>query len=69
MMLKSLLPKEVKVNNTIDDIGKKSNLNTNQTSVFIIKSFLLIFLGSTEPHSGPLGDIDGFVQLIPGKKR
>ena len=23
-------------------------------------------MGFTESHSGPLGDIDGFIQLIPG---
>ena len=30
-MLKSLLPKEVKVNNAIDDIRLKSNVTTNKT--------------------------------------
>ena len=31
MMLKSLLPREVKVNFTIDDIRLRSNLTTNKT--------------------------------------
>ena len=34
MMLKSLLPIEVKVNITIDDIRLKSNLTTNKTIRF-----------------------------------
>ena len=40
-MLKSLLPKEVKVNITIDDIRLKSNLTTNKTIKFTKKSFFI----------------------------
>ena len=38
-MLKSLLPKEVKVNFTIDDIRLESNLTTNKTIKFTKRSF------------------------------
>ena len=39
LMVKSLFPDEVKVNFTIDDIRLKSNLRTNKTLRFTIKSF------------------------------
>ena len=41
MMLKSLLPNEVKVNITIDDFRLKSNLTTNKTIRFTKKFFFL----------------------------
>ena len=41
LMLKSLLPGKVKVNNTIDDIRLKSNLATNKTIKFTEKLFFL----------------------------
>ena len=67
LMLKSLLPKEVKVNITIDDIRLKSNSTTNETIKFTKKIFFFyIILGFTQSHSGVLGDIEGFIQLIPG---
>ena len=66
MMLKSLLPKEVKVNITIDDIRLKSNLTRNKTSRFTKKSFFYVILGFTQSHLGELGDFEGFFQLIPG---
>ena len=65
-MLKSLLPKEVKVNITIDDVRLKLNLTTNKTIRFTKKSFFYGILGFTQSHSGELGDIEGFMQLIPG---
>ena len=65
-MLKSLLPKEVQVNITIDDVRLKSNLSTNKTIRFTKKSFFYVILGSTQSNSGELGDIPGFTQLIPG---
>ena len=37
-MLKHLLPKEVKVDITIDDVRVKSNLKINQTLIFTKKS-------------------------------
>ena len=65
-IVKSLLPDEVKVNITIDDTRLKSNLTTNKTIRFTKKSFFFTILGFIQSHSGPLCDIDGFVQLIPG---
>ena len=64
--LKYILPNNVKVNNTIDDIGIKSNLKTNQTLIFTEKSFFYTILGFTRSRSHPLDDIEGFYQLIAG---
>ena len=66
LRLKSLLPNEVKVEITINDIRLKSNITTNKTIKFTKISFNYIILGCTQSHSGELGDIDGFVQLFPG---
>ena len=65
-ILKSFLPKEVKVNITIDDVRLKTNLSTNKTIRFTKKSFFYVILGFTHSHSGELGDILDFIQLIPG---
>ena len=43
LMLKSLLPGEVKVNITVDDIRLKTKLNNNKTIRFTKKSFLYYF--------------------------
>ena len=64
--LKYILPDNVEVSVTIDDIRLKSNLKTNQTLIFIEKSFFYTFLGFTRSQSYPLDDIDGFYQLIAG---
>ena len=64
--LKHVLPDNVKVNITIDDIKLKSNLNTNQTLLFTKKSFFYTILGFTQSRSYPLDDIDAFYQLIAG---
>ena len=64
--LKYILPDNVKVNITIDDIRLKSNLKTNQTLVFTVKSFFYTMLGFTQSHQGPLNDIEGFYQILPG---
>ena len=61
-MLKSLLPKKVKVNFTIDDIRLRSNLTTNKTIMFIENSFFYTILGFNQSYSGTLGDSEGFVQ-------
>ena len=45
MMLKSSIPKDVKVNIKIDDIGLKSNLTTNKTIRFTKKMFILPNIG------------------------
>ena len=65
-MLKSLLPNEVKVNITVDDVRLKSNLTTIKTIRFAKKSSFYIILGFTPSHLGELGDIPGFFHLIPG---
>ena len=39
LIIKILLPNEVKVNNTIDDFRLKSNLTTNETIRFTKRSF------------------------------
>ena len=62
--LKHILPDNVKVNITIDDIRLKSNLKINQTLIFTEKSFFYTILGFTQSRSYPLDDIDGFYQLI-----
>ena len=64
--LKHILPDNVKVNITIDDIRLKSNLKNNQTLIFTEKSFFYTILGFTQSRSYPLDDIDGFYQIIAG---
>ena len=64
--LKYILPDNVKINITIDDIRLKSNLKINQTLIITEKSFFYTFLGFTQSRSYPLDDIDGFYQLIAG---
>ena len=64
--LKYILPDNVKVNITIDDIRLKSNLKINQTLIFTEKSFFYTILGFNESRSYPLDDIDGFYQIIAG---
>ena len=65
-MLKSLLPKEVKVNITIDDVRLKSNSTTKKTIRFTKKSFFYVILGFTRYHSGELGDNSGFIEILSG---
>ena len=65
LLLKSLLPKEVKVIITIDDIRLKSNLSTNKRKMYTKKSFFYTILGFTQSYSSLSGDFEGFVQLIP----
>ena len=64
--LKHILPNNVKVNITIDDIRLKSNLKINQTLIFTEKSFFYTILGFTQSRSYPLNDIDSHYQLIAG---
>ena len=64
--LKFILPDNVEVSITIDDVRLKSNSKTNQTLIFTEKSFFYTILGFTQSHSYPLDDIDGFYQLIAG---
>ena len=65
-ILKHILPNNVKVTITIDDIRLKSNLKTNQTLIFTERSFFYTILGFTQSRSYALDDIDGFYQLIAG---
>ena len=55
--LKYILPDNVKVTITIDDIKLKSNLKINQILIFTNKSFFYTILGFTQSHQGPLNDI------------
>ena len=64
--IKYILPDNVKVSITTDDIRLKSNLKINQTFIFTEKSFFYTILGFTQSRSYPLNDIDGFHQLIAG---
>ena len=64
--LKHILPDNVKISVTIDDIRLKSNLKISQILIFTEKSFLYTILGFTQSQSYPLDDIDGFYQLIAG---
>ena len=64
--LKYVLPDNVRVSVTIDDVRIKSNLKINQTLIFTKKSFFYSILGYTQSHQGPLNDIEGFYQILPG---
>ena len=59
LMLKSLLPDEVKVKITIDDIRLRSNLTTKKLIRFTKYRFFVI-LSFVKSHSGPLSYIPGF---------
>ena len=48
--LKYILPDNVKVSITIDDIRLKSNIKINQTLIFTNKSFFYTILGFTQSH-------------------
>ena len=65
MVLKSLLPKEMKVKITIVDFSVKSNLSTKKTIRITKRALFYTVLGLMDSHSGALGDFPGFVQLIP----
>ena len=64
--LKYILPDNVKVSITIDDVRLKCNLKNNQTLVFNDKSFFHTTLGFTQSHQGPLNDIEGYYQILLG---
>ena len=64
--LKHILPDNVKVNITKDDVRLKCNLKTYQTLIFTEKSFFHTILSFTRSRSYRLVDIDGFYQLIAG---
>ena len=64
--LRYILPDNVKVNVTIDDIRLKSNKRINQTLIFTEKSFFYTISGFTQSRSYAIDDIEGFYQLITG---
>ena len=64
--LKNILPDNVKINITIDERRYKTDLKINQTLIFTNKSFFYTILGFTQSRQGPLNDIDGFYQILPG---
>ena len=64
--LKNILPNNIKINVSIDEIKYKTDLKINQTLIFTNKSFFYTILGFTQSHFYPLDDIDGFYQLIAG---
>ena len=64
--LNHILPNNVNVNITIDDIRLKSNLEINQTLIFTERSFFYTILGFTQSRSYPLDDIDSHYQIIAG---
>ena len=64
--LNHILPNNMKINVTIDDIRLKSNLKINQTLIFTERSFFYTILGFTQSRSYPLDDIDSHYQLIAG---
>ena len=60
--LNYIFPDNVKISVTIDDNKLKSNKKINQTLIFT-KRFFCTVLGFTQSYSGPLGDLDGYIQL------
>ena len=64
--LKYILPNNVKVTITIDDVRLKSNLKINKMLIFTEHSFFYTILGFTQSHQGPLNDIEGFYQILAG---
>ena len=65
-ILKKILPDNVKINVTIDERKYKTDLKINQTLIFTNKSFFYTILGFTQSYQGPLNDIEGFYQMLPG---
>ena len=64
--LKNILPDNVKIDVTIDERKYKTDLKINQTLIFTNKCFFYTILGFTQTHKGPLNDIEGFYQILPG---
>ena len=64
--LKYILPDNVKVSVTKDDVRLKSILKTNQTLIFTEKSFFCTILTFTRSRAYPLDVVDGFYQMISG---
>ena len=64
--LNHILPNNVNIDITIDDIRLKSNLETDQTLTFTERSFFYTILGFTQSRAYPLDDIDSHCQIIAG---
>ena len=64
--LKNILPKNIKIDITIDERKYKTDLRINQTLIFTNKSFFYTILGFTQSHQGPFNDIEGFYQILSG---
>ena len=64
--LKYILPDNVKVIVSMDDVRLKSNLKTKQTLLFTNKSFFYTISGFTQSHKGPLNDIEWLYQILLG---
>ena len=56
----------MKVSVTIDDVTLEPNSKNSQTLIFNNKSFFYTILGFTQSHQGPINDIEGFCQILPG---
>ena len=69
LKLKSLLPNKVKLKFTIGDIRLKSNLSSHKSKSFGKNSFFYTISGFNQSHLGPLGDIEGFIQKLPGTNK
>ena len=68
-MLKFLISIDVRVNITVDDVRLKSNLTTKKKQQSLLKGLFLNNTKFRRIHWGELGDIDGFVQIIPGTSK
>ena len=65
-MVKSSLPNQFMVKITKNDLGVKSILTTIKKLSILKRFFFHTNLSFAQLHLGPLGDIEGFVQKIPG---
>ena len=65
-MLKSLLLADAKAKFKFDGIRLRWKITTNRAMKFPEKLVFYTLLGFIQNHSGGLGDIEGFVQLIAG---
>ena len=64
--IKKILPNNVKIDINIDERKYKTDLKINQLLIFTNKNFFYTILGFTQSHQGPLNDIEGFYQILPG---
>ena len=62
----NILPNNVKINVSMYERKNKTDIKINQTLIFTNKSSFHTILGFTQSHQGPLNDIEGFYQILPG---